>query len=184
MSTVVLFHSALGLRPAVHRFADALRADGHTVHTPDLFERKVFERLEDGMAERDTIGIPVLTSRAAEAVANLSADVIYAGFSMGAASAQWLGATRTGARGVVLMHAVLPMQSLGMETWPEVPVQVHYAAGDPWVDPDVATTFANRGDVFVYDGGGHLFADEDSPDFHQANAASMLERVRIFANTP
>lgn len=180
MPTVALFHSALGLRPAVHRFADALRVDGHTVHTPDLFEGKVFERLEDGIAERDAIGIPVLMGRAAEAVAGLPKDVVYAGFSMGAASAQWLGATRPGARGVVLMHGVLPMQAIGIEAWPDVPMQIHYVAGDPWVDPDVAATFENRAEVFAYEGGGHLFADEASPDFHEANAATLRERVRAF----
>lgn len=30
---VVLFHSALGLRPGVHGFADELRAGGNVVHT-------------------------------------------------------------------------------------------------------------------------------------------------------
>jgi hypothetical protein len=40
---VLLFHSALGLRPAVREFADRLRADGHTLHTPDSFERGVRE---------------------------------------------------------------------------------------------------------------------------------------------
>ena len=39
---VVLFHSALGLRPGVHWFADELRAAGYAVHTPDLYDGEVF----------------------------------------------------------------------------------------------------------------------------------------------
>ncbi|MBB5933498.1 dienelactone hydrolase [Streptomyces zagrosensis] len=37
-STIVLFHSAYGLRPAVHTAAERLRAAGHEVHLPDLYE--------------------------------------------------------------------------------------------------------------------------------------------------
>jgi dienelactone hydrolase len=43
MAEVVLFHHALGLTPGVVAFADALRATGHTVHTPDLFGGRTFE---------------------------------------------------------------------------------------------------------------------------------------------
>ena len=35
MAEVVLFHSALGLRPGVTTAADRLRAAGHKVHAPD-----------------------------------------------------------------------------------------------------------------------------------------------------
>lgn len=182
MSTIVLFHSALGLRPAVHRFADALRADGHAVHTPDLFDGAVFDRLEDGVAHRDAIGIPALMGRAAHAVAELPVDVVYAGFSMGAASAQWLAATRPGAKGAVLMHAALPLSALGVEAWPEgVPVQVHVAEHDPWVDPDVLADLERGGfEVHRYPGAGHLFGDEDAPEHDPVGAARMLASVRRF----
>jgi hypothetical protein len=49
---VVLFHSALGLRPAVHEFADGLRKAGHTVHSLDSFEGEVFEDLDEGIRKR------------------------------------------------------------------------------------------------------------------------------------
>jgi dienelactone hydrolase len=39
---VVVFHSALGLRPALLRWAARLRAAGHVVHTPDLYDGEVF----------------------------------------------------------------------------------------------------------------------------------------------
>lgn len=178
MSQIVLFHSALGLRPAVVRFADALRQDGHTVHTPDLFEGKVFDRLEDGVAERDAVGVPALMQRAAAAVEDLPAALVYAGFSMGAASAQWLAATRPGARGAVLMHAALPMAAFGLEAWPDVPAQVHHAVADPWVEPEVVAALGLE--TYTYPGSGHLFADEDAPEFDPDSAAELLARVRAF----
>ncbi|MEZ5776444.1 MAG: hypothetical protein R3D33_17580 [Hyphomicrobiaceae bacterium] len=44
MAIIVLFHSALGLRPAVHDFADAIRAAGHTVHVPDYYDGRISRR--------------------------------------------------------------------------------------------------------------------------------------------
>ena len=46
----VLFHRALGLTDPVRRFAAALRDAGHTVHTPDLYDKVA--RRADG-APRD-----------------------------------------------------------------------------------------------------------------------------------
>ena len=185
MSTVILFHSALGLRPAVRRFAETLRADGHEVFTPDLFEGKVFDRLEDGVAERDAIGIPGLMQRTAEAVAGLPEDSVYMGFSMGAASAQWLAMTRTGARGAVLMHAALPPGAFGLDRWPRrLPAQIHYAAGDPWVDARVVEALRESApdavDVHTYGGDGHLFADEEAPEYDPGSASKMMHAVRTF----
>ena len=37
MAEVLVFHRAQGQTAGFHAFADALRAAGHTVHTPDLF---------------------------------------------------------------------------------------------------------------------------------------------------
>ena len=47
MASILLFHSVLGLRPAVLADAERLRAAGHDVSTPDLFDGAVFvlERL-------------------------------------------------------------------------------------------------------------------------------------------
>jgi dienelactone hydrolase len=186
-STIVLFHSALGLRPAVRRFADRLREWGHTVHTPDLYDGKVFETLEDGIRYRDVIGIPGLMERARKAVEPLPAEAVYAGFSLGAAPAQLLAATRPGARRAILMHGALTPAMLGLPRWPPVPVQVHYAAKDPWVDAAEVEALSRSAresgaacSVFTYEGSGHLFADEDGADYDPAAAAAMLEHVREF----
>ena len=50
LAEVVLFHHVQGLTPGIVAFADELRAAGHTVHTPDLFDGRTFPTLEEGMA--------------------------------------------------------------------------------------------------------------------------------------
>jgi dienelactone hydrolase len=50
MAEVVLFHHAQGLTPGVNAFADELRRAGHAVHTPDLFEGRTFDTVEDGVS--------------------------------------------------------------------------------------------------------------------------------------
>jgi len=42
MAEVILFHHAQGLTDGVGAFADDLRAAGHVVHTPDLYEGRTF----------------------------------------------------------------------------------------------------------------------------------------------
>lgn len=46
---VVVYHSAYGLRPAVIDFAEQLRAAGHLVHTPDLYDGEVFSDRNDAI---------------------------------------------------------------------------------------------------------------------------------------
>ena len=50
MAEVLLFHHAQGLTPGVVAFADELRAAGHIVHTPDLFDGRTFDSIDEGMA--------------------------------------------------------------------------------------------------------------------------------------
>ena len=49
MAEVVLFHHAQGLTEGVEAFAADLRAAGHTVHLPDLYEGHTFETLDEGL---------------------------------------------------------------------------------------------------------------------------------------
>lgn len=186
--TIVLFHSALGLRPAVHRFAQALRADGHMVHTPDLFDGEVYGELDDGVAKRDALGIAELSNRAMAAVQDLPPDIVHMGFSMGTGSAQFLAAMRPGAKGVVLMHGALDPAMLGMEGWQAAPTQIHYAEGDPWMNAEWTANLKlateEQGlpcEVFAYDAQAkHLFTDEDSADYDPQAAELCLSRIRAF----
>jgi dienelactone hydrolase len=193
MAEVVLFHSVLGLRPGVISTAERLRAAGHTLHTPDYFDGEVFDDLDEGMRKEDALGYQEIARRAREYVAGLPDGVVFAGFSLGAVHAEVLAASRPGALGAVLMHGAVPVEALGeffgIDRWPEgVPVQVHYAADDPWVETEeemVPLSEAVRGagaafEAYTYPGSGHLFADPDLPEYDRASSEAMWERVLAF----
>jgi dienelactone hydrolase len=193
MAEVVLFHSVLGLRPGVISAAERLRAAGHTLHTPDYFDGEVFDDFDEGMRKEDALGYQEIARRAREYVAGLPDGVVFAGFSLGAVHAEVLAASRPGALGAVLMHSAVPVEALGeffgIDRWPEgVPVQVHYAADDPWVEAEeevVSLGEAVRGagaafEVYTYPGSGHLFADPDLPEYDRASSEAMWERVLAF----
>lgn len=185
---IVVFHSALGLRPGLVAWADKLRAAGHTVHTPDLYGGETFDDLEAGMRKYQVLGMSGLVSKAQAALAGLAEDLVYAGFALGGALAERLGATRPRSRGVILMHAALPLSSVGLTAWPRaVPLQVHYAVDDPWRNREAIDSLAasvRRSGAsfqqFDYPGSGHLFADPDLPDYNAAAAEMMFRRVTGF----
>jgi len=186
---IVLFHSVLGLRPAIQDWAERLREKGHRVHAPDLYgDETVFVEMDDAVRHRDEIGISTLVGRAQAAVAELPEALVYMGFSMGASVAELLAATRPGAKGAALMHGALPISELGVEWWPAgVPVSVHYMEGDSWVDgsagDQLGAAVREAGapfEVFTYPGSGHLFADRDSPDYNAEAAELMFGRVVEF----
>jgi dienelactone hydrolase len=191
MAEIVLFHSALGLRPGVRAAADRLLAAGHTVHAPDYYDGQEFDDLDDGLRKRDELGYAEIARRAKEAVHDLPAGLVFAGFSLGAVPAELLAAARPGARGAVLMHAAIPVEEMGgfgVERWPEgVPVQVHYAAEDPWVEAEEVAGLggAVKGagaafEEYAYPGSGHLFADPDLPEYDRASSEAMWQRVLAF----
>ncbi len=93
MAEVILFHHALGLSAGITAFADELRAEGHAVHTPDLFDGERPPTIDDGMALIGGIGDDVLRERADRYVAGRPEDLVYAGFSVGAGTAQRLAQT-------------------------------------------------------------------------------------------
>jgi dienelactone hydrolase len=185
---VVLFHHAQGLRPDVVAWADSLRKAGNEVETPDLYDGRTFERLEDGIAHRDELGVPTLIERAARFLDELPPDLVYAGFSMGSSTAHYFAVTRPGARGALLMHGTAPPRSLAGAEWPtSVPVQLHYSEHDLYLDAGNIEAFLQSVrrvgaplEVFTYPGGRHLFADPDGPDYDQASAELMLERELEF----
>lgn len=184
---ILLFHSALGIRPAITRFGDLLRADGHKVAIPDLFDGEVFDTVEDGVRKRDALGIPTLAARAHAAAATVPSDCVYIGFSMGAASAEMLAATRPGARAVVLIHGVLPPSVVGATVWPPVAAQLHLGEADPWIDWSAAEAFVGacsaaggRCDVHRYATDRHLFTDAGSAEHQPVLSQQVFDRVREF----
>ena len=115
-------------------FAEELRAGGHTVHTPDLFDGERPASIDDGIALVQSIGPEVLGERAERAVAGLPDGLVYAGFSFGAGRAQRLAQTRPRARGALLYEACLPISGeWAVGPWPDsVPVQIHGMDKDPF----------------------------------------------------
>jgi dienelactone hydrolase len=189
MAEILLFHHAQGLTSGVLGFAKTLRSAGHTVHTPDLFDGRTFESLDDGVAHAGALGFDEVLDRGVRAAADLPAGLVYAGFSLGVMPAQQLAQTRPGARGAVLIHACLPAAEFG--GWPAgVPVQIHAMDADPFFvgdgDLDAARALAAEtpeAELFLYPGDGHLFADTSLPS-HDADASSLLgRRVLRFLDT-
>jgi dienelactone hydrolase len=190
MAEVLLFHHVLGLTAGVTGFADALRAAGHVVHTPDLFDGRVFATIDEGIAHVDEIGFPTVLERGLAAAEGLPEALVYAGFSLGVVPAQCLAQTRPGARGAILMEACVPMAEFG-GSWPSgVPAQVHGMVGDRFFagegDLEAAEALAASTDdveVFLYDGDGHLFADPAGGAHDPVAASLLLDRVLSFLAT-
>ncbi len=83
MTTVLLFHHAQGQTPGFLAFADELREAGHTVHAPDLYDGRTFDDIDEGVAYARQVGFQKIINRGAEVAADLPADIVYAGFSLG-----------------------------------------------------------------------------------------------------
>ncbi len=99
MAEVLLFHHVQGVTDGVGAFADDLRAAGHTVHVPDLFDGRRFDTIEDGMAFVRERGFETILERGVAEARGLTPALVYAGFSLGAAPAHRLAQTRPGGRG-------------------------------------------------------------------------------------
>jgi dienelactone hydrolase len=186
MAEVLLFHHAQGLTPGVLAFADELRNAGHTVHTPDAYDGRTFETLEEGIGYAKEVGFGELMQRGVKEADGLPAELVYAGFSLGVMPAQSLAQTRPGARGALLFNAALPFSEFGA-SWPDgVPVQVHAMDADPFFvgeDLEAAQALvaeADDAELFLYPGNQHLFADSSLPAYDEGAASLMGQRVLSF----
>jgi dienelactone hydrolase len=191
MAEVVLFHHVQGLTDGVRAFAEELRAGGHTVHTPDLFDGERPATIDDGVSHVRSIGDGVLRGRAHRAVGDLREGLVYAGFSWGAGTAQRLAQTRPGARGALLYESCIPITGeWAFGPWPDgVPVQIHGMDKDPFFalegDIDAArelveTVGSDLAELFVYPGDRHLFADSSLLSYDADAAALVVQRSRDF----
>jgi len=190
MAEVLLFHHIQGLTPGLVGFADRLRSDGHTVHTPDLFEGNTFATIPEGMTYVRREGAPDYGALADEVVASLPTDLVYAGFSFGVEPAQRLAQLRAGTRGALLLDACFPISGeWAFGPWPSgVPVQVHGMDRDPFFTEEGGDLDAARelvatvdgAELFLYPGDQHLFADSSLPSYDADAAALLTERVLAF----
>ena len=186
MTQIVLFHHALGLTEGVVAFADRLRAAGHSVLTPDVFEGAQFDSVEAGVAHASSVGFEEIMNRGVAAGEQIDGPLVVIGFSLGAMPAQKLAQTRPGVLGAVLFHSAIPISEFG-ESWPtDLGVQVHLCEHDPWAleDLEAARELAAtpRGDLFLYDSAAHLVADHTSADYDAKIADVMIERTLDFVD--
>jgi len=189
MAAVLLFHHAQGLTPGLRAFADELRAAGHAVIAPDLFDGRIFASIDDGLAYVGSVGFDAMLERGTRAADALPAGLVYAGFSLGVLPAQKLAQTRPGARGALLFHACLPLSGdWTFGPWPAgVPVQIHGMDNDPIFvgegDIEAAREIvaqAEDAELFLYPGDQHYFADRSLPSYDPPAAALLTQRVLEF----
>jgi dienelactone hydrolase len=186
MAEILFLHHVLGLTSGQREFAEGLRKAGHTVHTPDLYEGKVFDTLDAGAAHGRALGFEALLEDGVGTAEGLPAELVYVGYSLGVLPAQRLAQTRPGARGALFLEAFVPPSEFG--GWPAgLPAQVHGMAEDPIFagegDLDAARAFVEatpEAELFLYPGSVHLFADPGLPTYDQAAAALLTERVLAF----
>jgi dienelactone hydrolase len=186
MAEVLLFHHAHGLTPGVASFADDLRAAGHVVHTPDLYDGRVFDDLEEGLGYARETGFGEILERGVRAADDLPSELVYAGFSLGGMPAQKLAQTRPGAKGAVLLHSAIPPSEFGGD-WPEdVPLQIHLMEQDEFAlegDLDAARELdetVERAELFTYAGDRHVFTDSSLADYDERAATQVKQRVIAF----
>jgi dienelactone hydrolase len=182
VAEVLLFHHAQGQTDGFLAFAAELRAAGHVVHAPDLYDGKTFAKINDGVGYAKEVGFDVIIQRGAAAAEDLPTEIVYGGFSLGVLPAQMLTQTRPGARGALLFHGCVPPSEF--ETpWPDgVPLQIHMMEADPWAEEDlvVARDLVDQienAELFLYPGDGHLFADSSLADFDEEAAALLKKRT-------
>jgi dienelactone hydrolase len=189
MAEVLMFHHAQGLTPGVRAFADDLRAAGHTVHTPDLFDGRTFQSSPAGRAFTEATGFDELRARGVRTADDLPTELVYAGFSFGVTIAQQLAQTRPGARGALLFYSAVPISGeWAFGPWPDgVPVQIHGADADPYFvgegDIDAAREIVEKVDdaeLFLYPGDQHYFADSSLPSYDAEATALLTRRVLEF----
>jgi dienelactone hydrolase len=189
MAEILLFHHAQGLTPGIVAFADELRGAGHTVHMPDLFSGRTFDSIDDGLAFMKEQGFDDLRARGVALADDLPAALVYGGFSFGVTIAQQLAQTRPGAKGALLFHSAIPITGeWAFGPWPAgVPVQIHGMDNDPFFvgegDIDAAREIvaaADDGELFLYPGDDHYFADSSLPTYDADATALLTSRVLEF----
>jgi len=189
MAEVLLFHHAQGLTRGVRAVAGDLRAAGHTVHTPDLFDGRTFESIDEGLAYIRDIGFDDMRERGVRVADRLPRALVYAGFSFGVLPAQKLAQTRPEARGALLFYSCLPISGeWAFGPWPDgVPVQIHGMDNDPIFvgegDIHAAREIVEKvadAELFLYPGDQHYFADSSLPSYDAAATALLTQRVLKF----
>jgi dienelactone hydrolase len=184
LATILLLHAVRGLQDYQRADAARLRAAGHEVVLPDLFDGAEAATIEEGMALKERVGWDTALARAEAATAPLPPDAVLGGFSYGAAVAAELWARRPEAAGILLLHGLAEIPPTARRG---TPVQLHLAEPDPFEAEEFVGELeaaARRAGcalaTFRYPGAGHLFTDPDLPGHDPAAAAALWDRVDAF----
>jgi dienelactone hydrolase len=186
MTEILLFHHAQGQTRGFLAFADELRAAGHIVHTPDLYDGNTFDDLNEGVGYAKQVGFGDILERGRLSAEGLPNELVYAGFSLGVMPAQLLAQTRPGCKGALLFSAALHASEFGDGSWPQgVPLQIHMMENDEWAEEDLPAARElvegnDSAELFLYPGDGHLFADNSLPDYDESAATPLERRVLAF----
>ena len=73
MAEILLFHHAQGLTGGCLAFAGDLRAAGHVVHAPDLYDGRTFDSLSEGVGHAQEIGFGTVIARGVAVAEDLPA---------------------------------------------------------------------------------------------------------------
>jgi len=185
MAEILLGHHARGQTPGFLAFADQLRAAGHVVQAPDLYDGKTFADLDEGVGYAKEVGFGTIGERGRLAADRLPNELVYAGSSLGVMLAQRLAQTRPGARGALLFSAALPASEFSGSWPPGVPLQIHMMEDDEWAMDDLPVArelveMIEGAELFLYPGDRHLFADSSLPDYDEGAAKLLVQRVLSF----
>jgi hypothetical protein len=186
MAEVVLFHHAQGLTPGVIAFADQLRTAGHTVHTPDLFEGRTFGSIEAGMAHVEKVGF----GRSSSAVPGPSTGsrpgwCTPASHSGSSRPRCWRRRARGPAERCCVTRACRPRSSAPGRTgcrcrctgWTPTRSSSAKATSTP---PRALVAGADDGELFLYPGDQHYFADSSLPSYDAGATALLIQRTLDF----
>jgi carboxymethylenebutenolidase len=187
---VIVIQEWWGVVPQIEATCERFATAGFTALAPDLYGGRTvpLDEPDEAAKEMMSIQIPAAASELSGAVGELvrrtgHASVGTVGFCMGGGLALLLGAERPDA-----VAAVVPCY--GVHPWAEgqpdyaslsAAVQIHCAGLDDYFTPAaaeaLAATLRERGrevEVYVYEGVGHAFANEDRPEVYDAAAAALL----------
>lgn len=186
---IILYHSVLGIRNSEKKMADLMRKLGFEVSVPDLYGGQIFDHYEEALVLFNEMGVAGLVEQAQKALGDTTGPVIFAGFSNGGALAEVMALQYPQTVGCLLFHAALPITEIGATEWPkDVPVQVHYADGDPWREDSYVEEFlkqvtasGSQAEFFEYHSHSHLFTDNTLPDeYSKSETDKLYEHVTQF----
>lgn len=189
---LLLLHAWWGRNADVLARADALRAEGYTVETPDLFGGRVASTIEEAKAltagEQDREA--ELTRMVDDAVLQLGRRVdriAVVAWSFGIWYAWKAGiAHHDKVRALVLFYGIGPAQPDA----PLPPVLAHYAAHDEFEDLDFARSVerdmnaaGKQVRVELYPATKHWFDEPSRPEYDPKASALAWERTHAFLDT-